>query len=150
MKNELTKMFEKHNIKVVITNNKQTILSTGIEKQVPTVRVHKIFEQSSSLVYKAIFDYYVNYDSNALIVLQAHIKSEYPECLFKIKPPTQQFTSYINNIKYSTKISANKNQIPIKHIQGVNSNGELIAIHDNYIHLNEDDIIKIDIIVDNP
>lgn len=144
------------NIKLVYTENKVTVLSSGFRKGYPIIRVHKFFKNCPKEVVQAIMRYLTAFkdNENQLEIIKNYIEVSSSFTKYKILPPDVIFKDFlIKNIKpvnqpnnnESSLIEFNISQITMKDFQG----NKLNMNKDKTIDVQDDDFLELDIIVDN-
>lgn len=133
-------------IKLVYTNNKYTVLSSGYNKDIPCIRVHNYFKECPEEIAKAIIGYYNEFYNNEqyLNIVKEYTEEKLGNNEYIIKPPSEKYKRLITKNKKSIYKELN-----IKKIYKKDQKGNVVKIKTNEsINKNQDNYLELDIIVD--
>lgn len=151
MKDYLKLLCSSLNIKLIYTDNKYTVLSNGINDNIPVIRAHKVFKHCDESIAIAIIEYYMSHDTNNLHLIEEYLKQK-GILKYKIKSPID--SSYITeNNAFANKLEPLKNKSEIEasifNITLTDFKGNVSQIKPNEgIRPLNDDFYELDIIVD--
>jgi hypothetical protein len=150
----LNKLCETLNIKLIYTQYKYTVLSSGTFKNLPCLRVHKIFDTCPKNISNSIVGYYSDFEhsNKHLSVLKKYMEKNFSSMKYIIKCPNENFKStLIKNIKPNpSKAHASSNLIEYEITGMLRSNfvGENLEInHDKSIKLSSSELVDLEITV---
>lgn len=155
MKDYLQEWCKNFNIKFSYTNNKITILSCGINKNIPIIRVHRIFRNCSETIANAIIGYFTDFEHNNdhLKTIEHYLNVNYPSMKYIIKSPNKEFREYlIKNIipiKKNKKDDFSLHELNISHITKKDFMGQNSNIKpDETLSVSGDDLLELEILVE--
>lgn len=102
MSDYLKELCDKRNVKLVYTKNKYIIMSCSTQNNIPTIRVHNIFEDCSYEVANAIIEYFTDFKNNdaSLRTIDDYVSNNFSFDKYKIKGPDKNFKEiFINELK---------------------------------------------------
>jgi predicted RND superfamily exporter protein len=93
MEDYLERLSSNLGIKLIYTSNKVTVLSCSYKNDIPVIRAHNIFKNSTNNLANAIIGYYtdLNTEKENLKIIEEYIRENFSGKLFKIEPYNETF-----------------------------------------------------------
>lgn len=150
MNKYLTELCLSQGIRLVYTNNKFTVLSSGINSGgYPVLRVHKKFKDCPVEVDKAIYGYYMDltYKENHLKRIKDYLVQQLDFKGYIIKEPDVDFIGYWLPKENKTD-KKEPVEMSITKIIKKDTKGNMTVIKQDYITPSHDEMMELDITVD--
>ena len=151
MEGYLKELCLQFNIKLTYTNNKYTILSSGINKSGnPVIRVHKKLKDYPKIIDRAILGYYTDFENEDKYIktIKEYVESQLKLVKYVIKEPNMEYKNYWFQEKDSKSLNEPV-ELNITSIikKGFKSNPVELK-QNNTIRASKDNLVELDITVD--
>lgn len=155
---ELKTFCKNMGLKLVYTDNKYTVLSTGRHKNIPTLRVHRLFKNSPKRVIRAIISYYTNLQNpnQYLDIIKQYLNKHHDSKKFKIKSQSDFFRNYMKNRIIESTGGKNQQQehlveMPINSLIKKDFGGKASKIDpEDSLKASSDNVLELEIVVEDP
>lgn len=152
MKDYLKELCLPFNIKLVYTNNKYTILSSGLNKSGnPIIRVHKKLKDCPKVIDDVILGYYIDFknEDKYLKTIKNYVELQLKLTDYIIKGSNKEYRNYWLLKEEKPKFSKEPVELDIKSItkKGFTSNAAELN-QNNIIKVSKDALVELDITVD--
>lgn len=148
MKDFLRQICKEKGIKLVYTNNKYIILSTGLQKRIPTLRVHKIFKNCPKKIANSITDYlYLQNIDICIKNINRYAKKKFGSTSYKINPPSEKFSKALKTINNTNTSLGEYDILSIN--QRIFFDETTSICKDGIISVPNDDVVELDITIDS-